>query len=108
MPQTHRTARTVPLHGNAMLALELRDRLGPGADRVVDVGAGVGEADVFLRLALHDAAGAQKLVEARGDRLVALQRVAIVLDRLVGEDDVEQRRLAPPPPRGAGPLRERA
>ena len=59
-PADPQRAEDVPLHGDvdAMLARELPDRIGPGADRVVDVGAGVGQADVVLALALHDAAGA--------------------------------------------------
>ena len=64
------------------------------------------QADIVLGLALHQAALAQELVEARQHRLVALQRVAIVLDRLVGEDDVEQRRLADHRGLDAGILQE--
>src|SRR3954449_11969862 len=77
-----------------ILTLQFLDRRFPGVDREGDILVGVRQRNVVFRLAFQDAALAQQRVEAAHQIGVARQRVTIVADRLVGEHDVEQRRLA--------------
>src|SRR4051794_17834339 len=90
----------------AALLLQRLYRAFPGGDCVLDVVVGVGRRDVIFLLALQDAALAQQRVEAARHRRVAGQRAAIIADRLVGEHDIEQWRLAADLRRDAGPLQQ--
>src|SRR5437899_8500623 len=71
-----------------------RERLVEYIDRFLDVLVGVGERHVDLVHGLDDASPDQFLVEALDPIAIGRQGRAIVDDLAVGEEDIEDRRLA--------------
>src|SRR5439155_1273485 len=71
-----------------------RERLTENFDGFVDVRVGVGERDIDLVHGLDDAAAHELLIESLDPLAVRRERRAIVDDLAVGEEDVEDRRLA--------------
>src|SRR5690349_15305556 len=69
-------------------------RLVEDPERGVHVGVAVGERDVDLVDGLHDAALETFLVEERDAAAIGGEGCPVVHDGAVGEDDVEDRRLA--------------